>query len=706
MSFSSPIRKILPCLLLACLGWSTVRLSAQQPSLDSLLRREKTYLQPDTTRANLLIDLARAHYGASTARGLEFADKAIALAETLSDKKFLARAHGVKGNFKMAQGEYTQALDCYNKALSLNQRLGNRPGMANNLVNIGSVYYSMVQYPRALEFYQQALTLYEKTGQDLGMANCLGNLGNIYNELRDYPQALAFYQRALHLSEKTGNATSLSGLLVNIGNVYTQLADYPKALEFKQRALALSEKSGNKPRIANNLSNIGNVYTQMADYPQALRFHQRALAINESIGDKKGMAANLAGISSVYLLQQDIPLAVEFARRARSLARSQGLLNTECEALQNLSKLYEATGRFDSAFLAFQRFVVLRDSITNVDVQKQVTKKTLQYEFGKTQDSLRQQQLLTDARLSRQRLAYLKTQAELQYEQSQNKIKADQLAMAENAQQLQSTQVNLQQTQLQLQGEALQSQRRQRVYYLGTIALLALLSFFVFRNFINQQRSNRIIRLEKQKSDELLRNILPDEVADELKAKGEARARQYEAVTVLFTDFVDFTRASERQSPEQLVRELHTCFKAFDEIIERHGLEKIKTIGDAYMAVSGLPLPNDQHAQQAARAALDIRQYIRQRQSLQPGSFEIRIGLSSGPVVAGIVGVKKFAYDIWGDTVNTAARMESASAPGRINISGATYAQLEGEFRCVHRGKVEAKHKGEVDMYFLEGESA
>src|SRR5262249_22601905 len=163
-------------------------------------------------------------------------------------------------------------------------------------------------------------------------------------------------------------------------------------------------------------------------------------------------------------------------------------------------------------------------------------------------------------------------------------------------------------------------------------------------------RSNRIIRLEKQKSDELLRNILPDEVADELKVKGEARARQYESVTVLFTDFVDFTRFSETQSPEALVRELHACFKAFDDIIERHGLEKIKPIGDAYMAVAGLPLPDEGHARNAARAAIAIREYIQQRQTAQAEAFQIRIGLSSGPVVAGIVGVKKFAYDIWGDT--------------------------------------------------------
>lgn len=716
--------------IICIFGLYAIPLGAQR-SLDSLLRLEKTYLTEDTVRAKLLTDIARAYYGVAPLKGLEFAEKAIVLTGMLPDKKFLAGAYSAKGSSKMALGEYPAALEFYQKAMAINERIANQQGLANNLNNLGTVYYSIIEYPRALGYYQKAMTINEQIGNRPGMAISLGNIGNIYNDLHDYSRAIEYYKRALSIHESTGNLQSISGLLVNIGNVYTRLADFPKALEFKQRALAISEKLGNKPGIANNLSNIGNVYTQLADYPLALDYHQRALAINESIPDKKGIAVNLAGISSVYLLQKNYPAATDFAQRSRALASSFGLLKTECEALLNLNKIYEATGRFDSAYTTYRQYILLRDSMENVEVQKQVTKKTMQFEFSKTEDSLKQQQILTDAKLSQQillatkqqqelalqqqtidladkkrelqHLAYLKSQAELQYEQSQNKAKAEQLTFAEHEKQLQSTQVNLQQTQLQLKDKELLAQRRQRIYYIGGIALLTLLSFFIFRNYKNQQKSNHIIRLEKQKSDNLLRNILPDEVAEELKVKGEAVARQYDAVTVLFTDFVDFTKASENRSPQQLVSELHTCFKAFDEIMERYGIEKIKTIGDAYMAVSGLPMPDTQHARKAALAALDIQQYMEERQQALPGTFEIRIGLSSGPVVAGIVGVKKFAYDIWGDTVNTAARMESSSEPGKINISGTTYALLQGQFRCVHRGKVDAKNKGEVDMYFLKG---
>jgi adenylate cyclase len=213
-------------------------------------------------------------------------------------------------------------------------------------------------------------------------------------------------------------------------------------------------------------------------------------------------------------------------------------------------------------------------------------------------------------------------------------------------------------------------------------------------------RTEEII-IEKKKSDDLLLNILPAEVAHELKEKGEAEAKLFDHVSVLFTDFVNFTQMSERMNPQQLVAQLHENFKAFDEIMERNGLEKIKTIGDAYLAVSGMPVANERHAYNAVKAGLEIAAYIGTQQD--ENRFEVRVGIHSGPLVAGIVGVKKFAYDIWGDTVNTASRMESSSLAGKVNISESTYELVKDDFTFVHRGKIDAKHKGAIDMYFVEG---
>lgn len=208
------------------------------------------------------------------------------------------------------------------------------------------------------------------------------------------------------------------------------------------------------------------------------------------------------------------------------------------------------------------------------------------------------------------------------------------------------------------------------------------------------------LSLEKKKSDDLLLNILPQEIADELKNNGKSEAQQYDHVSVLFTDFVGFTSHGENLSPKELVKELNYYFTKFDEIIEKNGLEKIKTIGDAYMAVCGIPNADQDHAIKTTKAAIEIMEFSKE-QKKQGHPFEIRIGINSGSVVAGIIGVKKFAYDIWGDTVNTAARLEQNSEAGRINISENTYELIKDKFNCEYRGKINAKNKGDIDMYFV-----
>ena len=257
--------------------------------------------------------------------------------------------------------------------------------------------------------------------------------------------------------------------------------------------------------------------------------------------------------------------------------------------------------------------------------------------------------------------------------------------------------------------ERLAEAKRQRLikYSLaGGAALLILLALVQFRAFRNKSKANKIIAREKERSEDLLLNILPAETAEELKRDGESKPKPYDNVSVIFTDFKGFTFMAEKLTADELVGEIDHCFRAFDDILGKYRIEKIKTIGDAYMCVAGLPEVYADNAEEAIKAALDIRDFMlkykaeRDKEGL-PG-FEIRIGVHTGPVVAGIVGVKKFAYDIWGDTVNTAARMESSGESGKVNISGTTQALVKDRFDFEFRGKVKAKNKGEIDMYFVE----
>ncbi len=261
-----------------------------------------------------------------------------------------------------------------------------------------------------------------------------------------------------------------------------------------------------------------------------------------------------------------------------------------------------------------------------------------------------------------------------------------------------------------------QKARLQRADYFRNVLLLVLLSaatigFLLLRRYrtnIKQKKvlveKNGIIENERQRSDELLLNILPVAISEELKMQGKAKARRYETASVMFTDFKSFTKISEQLTPEQLVNELDNYFKAFDFIISQYGLEKIKTIGDAYMCASGL---SDRASTplNMVRAALEIQEYLSdiKQDKMRSGEpyFEGRIGIHTGHVVAGVVGVKKFAYDIWGDTVNIAARLQETCETGFVNISESTFSEIRYNFECRYRGKLHAKNKGEIDMYYV-----
>lgn len=218
---------------------------------------------------------------------------------------------------------------------------------------------------------------------------------------------------------------------------------------------------------------------------------------------------------------------------------------------------------------------------------------------------------------------------------------------------------------------------------------------------------SQTLNQERKKSDALLLNILPESIASELKKRNRVAPRHYECASVLFTDFVGFTGIAEKLSPRELIQELDSCFRLFDGVTKRHGLEKIKTIGDSYMAVGGLPQPSGTHAVDCVRAALEMQRQMAQLSERKHSEghpyWQVRLGINSGPLIAGVIGQEKFAYDVWGDTVNTASRLESAGVAGRVNISEVTFNLVKPFFVCEYRGRIAAKNKGELEMYFANG---
>ncbi len=252
--------------------------------------------------------------------------------------------------------------------------------------------------------------------------------------------------------------------------------------------------------------------------------------------------------------------------------------------------------------------------------------------------------------------------------------------------------------------ELINKRSAQKILILG-ISLIGLISLLLLFMFINRKKASKILELEKKKSDQLLLNILPQEIADELKNTQKTQARSYDLSTVLFADIKDFTGISATLKPSVLIQELDFIFGAFDDIIQKHNIEKIKVIGDCFMCVGGIPNANTTNPEDVVYAAIEMQEFMHrmkeERLKTKGQVYEVRIGINTGPIVAGVIGSKKFAYDVWGDTVNLASRLEAACEAGKINISANTYERVKDKFACVYRGKIDVKGKTGLDMYFV-----
>jgi adenylate cyclase len=651
----------IPFFILVILHSSFVISSAQQ-NLDSLYAVWQDETQSDSVRAHAYDDYIWDGFLFSNP------DTAIVLVQALltfgEQHKYPranARAYSIMGTSNAIKSNYPKALDYYQRSLKIFQEIGNKKGSAGIINNIGNIYNYQGDYPKSLDYFQRSLKIFQELGNKSGSALAIGNIGNIYNAQGDNTRALDYFQRSLKIVEEFGDKNSSALAIGNIGNIYSNQGDYPKALDYYQRSLKIWEKIGNKRNSALNIGNIGAIYQSQHNYPKALDYYQRSLNIYEEIGDKKGIALAISNIGAIYAEQGDYAIALEYCEKALSISEEIGTLGGEKRACQCLYDTYKAIGKGNEALVYMEKIQVINDSLN----AEETTKKLQQMEFAK-------------------------------------QVFADSIASAEKERLVEEA-----------HQEEVRHKNKTRNILIGTSFLVILLAGGIYSRLRYVRKSKAIIESERDRSDNLLLNILPADIAAELKATGKADARDFDLVSILFTDFKEFTQTSEKLTAQELVSEINTCFEAFDAICEKYKVEKIKTIGDSYMGAGGLPIPSDDSVENTVMAALEMQAFIVKRYKLKVESgypaFEMRVGIHTGPVVAGIVGVKKFQYDIWGDTVNTASRMESNGEVGKVNISQSTYELIktkvnlpaEGRFKFESRGKIEAKGKGEIEMYFV-----
>ena len=567
------------------------------------------------------------------------------------------------GQIYLDKGDMAEAMNQYEQCLQLATEIGDKYSIGVGLQNIGGIHSRTGNVVSAIESYTQALKIFEELGNNYQTTNILSNIGHEYLQQDNYSKALDNFNRQLSLEKQLDNKTGVASVLNNIGQVYFSKGDLEKGFDYFNQSLKVSEEMEDKNGIITSHLSLGDYYKTKGNLKKALGNYNKGVEIIKETEQTINLDNFMNAIGDIYLIQQKYDEVIKVASGVLNRAKEMGDLNNQIGASNLLYQAYKETGKNRLALEMYEYYNIGKDSIQNKTNQKAILNQEYKYAYEK--------QALADS---------------LEYAQEQILVQAE-----------------------------LKSQKQQSYYLMAGLGMALLFGSFIFNRFRLTQKQKKIIEeqkqqveSEKEKSENLLLNILPKDTVEELKTKGSVSAQSYSMASVLFTDFKAFTALAGQMTPEELLAELNFCFSKFDEIMENHNVEKIKTIGDAYMAVSGVPIKKENHATDILNAALSIKTFMEsyavKRQQENKTYFEIRIGIHSGPLVAGVVGTKKFQYDLWGDTVNIASRMEANSEVGKVNISNDTYQliKVKTSYQFIPRGKMSVKVKGELEMYFVD----
>ena len=619
----------------------------QNTKIDSLKRMAETGVK-DTLMVNTLNAISKEVLNnEDISQSLVYSRKAHVLATKLSYQKGIAYSLKNIGLAQYYQGNFLEVLNSWTESLKVFETIKDTVGIANLVNNLGAVYYSQGFNAKALDYYLKSLSISEKKKDNYNSAQTLLNIGGLYAEMNNFDKALEYYNKFKVYQNKLNNPELTFGFLMGVGEIYFKKGLYDDALTYYQQALSSNKiitlRAGNLIKLSKVLLKKNN---RQKSIEYLLQAYQIALLNNQQLL----VVQVLEGLGEVYK-QDDFAKSIKAFKKAEKLGKEIKANDELMDIYQGMSTTYALNKDFNNAYKYKELYIAQKDSLFNL----------------KTDDKIRGLQFDFDLEKKEDKIGLLEKESEIQ---------------------------------------ALKEKKQKYFIYASTLVtfLIILLAIGIFRRYNFIRQTNRIIEEEKNRSDRLLHNILPEETAIELKQNGKVQAKKFESVTVLFTDFKGFTHFAKDLSPEELVNSVDYYFSKFDQIMEKYGMEKIKTIGDSYMCAGGLPFPTSDHPFKMILAAFEIAQFIEETKLNDDlTSFDIRIGINTGAIVAGVVGIHKFAYDIWGDTVNVASRMETLSYPGRINISENTHELVKDVFICKYRGEIEVKNRGMMKMYFVNG---
>jgi adenylate cyclase len=589
-------------------------------------------------------------------KSLLYFDKSLRLYSSSGKSRKVGDCYSYKAVTYYYQGDYSNALYFFKKSTEEYKKTNYKKGISSILNNIGGVYYYLGNYLNALNYYKQAIVIQEELNDKKMIAATSQNIGGIYSQVEDYPNALKYYTKSYLIYKNSTDVKAISQNLNASGIVYIKLGNYPKAQKNLDQALVNADKINDKQLKIEVLSSLGELFFKQSNFKRAFYYYNLSLKYATQINSLQYISITQVALGKILNKLNQNKQAITKCLKGYKNAEKIGAMSVKKDACECLYNAYKVSKNDKLALNFYEKSNNFKDSLKS----EETSNKMMIMEF--------QHQQLIDS------ISHVRKEHAVETKHK----------------------------------EEVQKKERQRNIIIISLCFIVLIALGLW-NRLNYTRKSKIaLKIEKDLSDELLLNILPEEIAQELKQKGFVNARNFSLVSVLFSDFKSFTQTAEKMSPQNLVEEINVCFKAFDLITEKYNIEKIKTIGDSYMAAGGIPKPDKQSLTNIVLAGLEMQDFMAQRKIKNDAhnnpAFEMRLGIHAGPIVAGIVGIKKFQYDVWGDTVNTASRIESNGIVGKVNISESLYNLIKNEecFRFEYRGSIQAKGKGELKMYFVE----
>lgn len=662
------------CLSFQMLSYATDKRVENDPEIKTLTASLEN--ATGNQRVDILNQLCDKWIALDVEKAVGYADEAIGLAQEIAYKNGEIDALNHLGYISLAQDAPEDALLFFRETSDQSTTQNYMKGLAFSKNGFGILWANLGDYAKGLDSFDSAEELFSGLKDNKGIAFVKNNKGTIYESMGLYDKAVNEYQTALALYEQLNLQEEIAVTANNLGSSNSEMGRFDAALGYFQQALEVHKAMGYEKESATELNNIGDLYQKEGLTEDALSFYEQAMTIATTLEDKSIIADINLNLGHLYEVNNEFQKAIDYYEDSLKTFKEIQNMEGEVGALNNIGGIY---ARQNDAQTALKYHLEAYDASSAAGFREglKISLKQLASDYQALDNYPEASHYLT---------LYTELLDVMQEEKT-----AEAFANSEVLFDTEKKAKELLKQKAEIQERI--EERNRLLLIMGIIGvsmiLITVLLFWVVK--------------ERKKSEKLLLNILPRKVANDLKKSGKTLPEKFESCTVYFSDIVSFTTTSEHLDPVFLISELNDIFTNFDAVMEKYGCERIKTIGDAYMAVCGVPVPVEDHAERMVHAAQEILIWLNNRNNNSELKWRIRIGINTGQIVGGVVGVKKYIYDVFGDTINTASRMESNSEPMRINISKNTYDIVEGKFETTARTPIEVKGKGLQEMYFIEG---